>query len=197
VTRARGSELLNTVEYVRQRFGEPAHERVLATLPADARTAFDHPTREADWQPLEYLVAYMLAAREQLAAGEGGFYREIGRHAGRSARTGGFQVMLGTIDDAVRTARYLWRSFFDTGRLEIVTAGPEGIVARVLEFACPSPVVCDRITGWTETSLDPDGALGLHTVEVACVHEGAPYCEYRTTWGLPTTAPPGEPQEPE
>jgi len=196
VPRVRGSELLNTAEFVRQRFGETAHERVLATLGTEARAAFDYTTRDADWQPLEYLVAYMLAARDQLAAGDEGFFREIGRHAGRCARTGGFQVMLGSIDDAVRTARYLWRSFFDAGRLEIVAAGPEGIVARVFDFPCPSPIVCERITGWTETSLDPDGALGLHTVETACVHRGAPHCEYRTTWGPTTAAPPRQQPNP-
>lgn len=190
--RVRGSELLNTAEFVRQHYGERAHERVLARLAPEAHAAFAHMTRDAEWQPLELLVAYMLAARQELAVGDDGFFREIGRHAGRCARAGGFQVMLGTIDDAVRTARYLWRSFFDTGRLEIMEAGPAGLVARVIDFPCPSRAVCQRITGFTETSLDPDGALGLRTVEVACVHEGAPYCEYRTTWGAPAPAASGE-----
>jgi hypothetical protein len=123
----RGTLNLNTVDFVCERYGPQAHERVLRSLPSRPAATFLGPVSEASWQPLEDLVAYMERARGILAPGEPGFYRRIGFFAGqRDRQTRAFSFMLADVNTAARMASVLWRSYFDAGRLGLRRRTREG-----------------------------------------------------------------------
>ena len=85
--RVRGITVLNTIRFVRERYGADAHDRVVATLPAERCGTFTGPLRDASWKSLEDVVAMYERARE-----EGLKVARI--HSGDPALWGGTQEQL-------------------------------------------------------------------------------------------------------
>lgn len=178
----RGTAVLHSMQFIKERYGAAAHERILNALPLPQRTAFLGIVREASWKPVEGVVAYIEKARDLLAPGDPGFYKEVGRHAGRVTRATGFKAMLQDPEVSVRQATMLWHAFYDTGRLEIVTHGRTSLVARIHAFPAPSRTWCERVTGFWEGALLAYGAPAATAEERACIFLGSPYCEVHVAW---------------
>jgi hypothetical protein len=179
---ARGSVLLNTIDFVRTRYGPGAHARVLAALPAATAAALAAEPRATGWRPLQEVVAYMEAAQALFAPGDAGFFREIGRFAGKADRDWrGVKPMLSDLPTAARMASVLWRTLFDEGEAEVLELGDAGAVLRIQGFLC-RPSLCDRFSGSLEGLLAP--ILGPISVERRCLDdlEGTTCCEYRLEW---------------
>lgn len=176
----RGSFLLASIRFVRERYGPQAHERVLQALPVAARAAIETELREAAWKPLEHALAYMQAARELLAPGDGQFFREMGRSAGRAGRESGFGVMVTDPDRTVRMFAVFSRAIVDFGRVEVVEHGAHDFRARFHGFP-PVPALCERRVGAYEELLHSPGTA-VSVVETACTTAGSPYCELHVRW---------------
>jgi hypothetical protein len=171
------------VRFVREKYGPAAHERVLQALPERHWGTFHGPVREASWEPIADLVAYMEAARRLLAPGDGDFYKQLGLFAGRQTRNTGFAALLGDDPEAASgRAQVLWRAYYDEGRLEIVEKGDGFLTARIHDFPAAHPALCKRISGFWEGCFDAEGRPPTHVEERACATQGAPYCEMRVTW---------------
>ncbi len=181
MARVRGRLVMNAVDYVVQRFGREAHERVVAALPQDHWGPFVGPLHETSWEPAADVVAYLETARRLLAHGEAGFFREAGRHAGRVEREiQGYAPMVKDPVTAMRLAPKVWSSFYDEGRAEVTEVGPHEALVRILDFAI-SPVFCERTCGaWEALASTPE--LRAAVSETQCVHKGAPGCEFRVVW---------------
>jgi hypothetical protein len=177
----RGTLVLNTVEFIRETYGAPALPEVLRALPAKNAATFRSDLREASWEPLADLLAYMEAAKALLAPRDAEFFRAMGRFAGRRDREErAFGFMLGDLETATRMARTLWRSVFDQGSLEVVERSAHAAVLRVRDFPTTA-ALCQRVAGSLEGQLS-SAALDIAVKERACVLDGAPYCEFGLTW---------------
>jgi hypothetical protein len=182
-SRIRGSALLNTARYVRETFGAPAHDRVVGLLPAAQAAPFLSQTaREGSWEPIESVVAYLVTARTLLAPEDPAFWRAAGRWAGRAAGTDSFRALLGNDPlDSVRRAAFMWRHFYEDGRLDILSAAPGEIVMRLSGFRPPHRAWCERSLGFLEGCVE---ALVSRprAEERACALQGAAGCEFRLSW---------------
>jgi hypothetical protein len=126
-------------------------------------------------------VAYLDAARRLLAPGDDGFYRNLGRYAGRTERRAqGYEPMVRDPATAVRMGPAVWSSFYDSGRLEVEIVSPLEARARVLDFAV-SPVLCERSCGAWEGLLSSE-TLRATAAETRCVHRGSAFCEIHVRW---------------
>src|SRR5439155_1791234 len=142
-------------------------------LPAP-RTSLSAAT-EISWTPLTDLVAYMETAKAVLAPGDRDFYRKMGFYGGTHARALPVGIALSEPTKALRLYRILWRSFVDTGDLEVVDACPEGVIVRIHDFPSAAPF-CQRFLGSVEGLLSV-AAMPVRVEEQACTCRGAPYCE--------------------
>jgi len=179
----RGAAVLNTLRFVREQYGADAHDRVLQQVPPEHRGTFLGTVREASWEPVADLVAYMEAAQRVLAPDETGFFRRLGVFTGQHTRSTAFAALLG--DDpatASRRAQMLWRSFYDAGRLEIAEKGEGWLVAHIVDFPDTRRSLCQRITGFWEGCFDEGGKRATRVVEERCALDGAPFCVMRVTW---------------
>jgi hypothetical protein len=183
VAQIRGAAVLNTLRFVREQYGPGAHERVLQQLPREHWGTFLGTLREASWEPVADLVAYMEAAQRVLAPDDAGFFKRLGVFTGQHTRSSAFAALLG--DDpatAGQRAQMLWRSFYDAGRLEIVEKGEGWLVARILDFPDTRRSLCQRITGFWEGCFDEGGKRETRVVEERCALDGGPCCVMRVTW---------------
>ncbi len=181
--RVRGQTVLNTVRFVKDRHGADAHDRVLATLPAEVAGTFLAPLRDAAWKPISHAVAYMEAAQRLLAPGDPAWHKELGRFSGRQTGASGFRFLLGSSPaQALTRSAFIWRFLYDAGRVEVALAGPLEIVLRIHDFHPGSRVWCQRIEGFLEAGLGLTKAIEPRVSETACVFEGAAFCEMRGSW---------------
>jgi hypothetical protein len=177
----RGTLLRNTMGFLRETYGPGAHASVLRALPHDLAAVFRLPVREASWEPLDALVAYIETAKRTFAPDDPDFYRRMGSYAGRSDREArAMGVMVRDLDTATKMAGVLWRSFFSEGRLEVAERTPGGAVLRILDFPAHR-ALCERIAGSLEGLLG-GAAAKLSVAKDSCLLDGDPCCEYRLEW---------------
>lgn len=187
--KVRGSLILDAASFVREHYGPEAHARVLAALPSSHASVFGAGLREGAWEPLASLTTYMEAANDLLDRDATDFHRRLGYFAGRRSAEGAVKVMVGGMKTATKMANVLWRSYFDTGSVE-VEARPGAGVFRVRDFPA-SRVLCRRLLGALEGLLS-QAAEDMHVEERTCVLDGAPFCEFGLTWRDPLSAVPRE-----
>jgi hypothetical protein len=177
----RGIAIIGTVQFIKDEFGPEAHDRVLQALPEASRATFASPLRDAVWKPIADLAAYAGTARQLLAPTDERFYSRLGFRAGRIERDqGGFHPMVADAPTAIRLAAVIWRSLYDAGRMELVADGDTRAVARIYDF--PTSIAlcqanCAALSGLLGSDERP-----VTTEQVACVLDGAPFCEYSISW---------------
>ena len=161
----RGTFVLNTFDFVCERYSAAAHAMVLQMLPASGTSV-----REGFWTPLEDLVAYMETAKAVLAPGDRDFYRKMGFYGGSHVRALPVGIALSEQMRALRLYRMLWRTFFDAGDLEVIEACPEGAILRIRDFPS-APSFCQRLIGSVEGLLR--GAPSFAVIQ--CHRSGSGY----------------------
>jgi len=184
----RGVAVLNAIRFVTEIYGAPRHDQVVAALPAPRHGTFVGAIREASWKPLEDFVAYMETAKSQLGPHEPDFYRRLGRFAGHLERARS-NVGLMVVDPgtALRMGPLVWRSFHDSGRLEVEVLGPHEGIARVFDYPA-SRAMCERRCGAWEGLLSSE-ELPASVEETACMLDGHGCCETHVIWGTGLSAP--------
>ena len=177
----RGVAVLNAMRFVREAYGPDRHDAVVAALPPAHQATFLAQVREAAWEPLADFVAYLEVAERLLAPEDPGFFRELGRFAGRLEReASNFGVMVADPVTAIRMGPTVWRSFHDCGRLEVEVLGPREGLARLFDFPA-SRALCERRCGAWETLVStPD--MRAEVSELRCQLDGHPVCETRVVW---------------
>ncbi len=166
---------------MREGYGPQAHAEVLARLPPALSAHYRSQIREASWQSIEDLVAYMEAAKGLLAPDESGFYRRLGRFAGEhDRRQRAVSVMVQDIHTATVMAQTVFRTFFDVGRLEVAGIDAGGAVLRFHDFPM-TETWCQRTQGAIEGLVSND-AVAVRVTAGDCVARGAAWCEYRLSF---------------
>jgi len=164
----RGTFVLNTFDFVSERYSPAAHTTVLQMLPA-LRTSLS-AVRENSWTPLEDLVAYLETTKAMLAPGDPDFYRKMGFYGGRHVRSLPVGIAVSEQMRALRLYGMLWRTFFDAGDLEAIEACPEGAILRIRDFPS-APSFCQRLIGSVDGLLR--GAPSFAVIQ--CHRSGSGY----------------------
>jgi hypothetical protein len=180
VARVRGTSLIDAQAFVRDKYGPEAVARVRKGLPAKTRPVFQHAIREVGWYPLESLTAYLVTARTLLDPDAHEFYRAQGYYAARRQKAGALKSMVSTLELRMRLVRTIWRMFYDVGRVEVVGATEDNVVARIVGFPTTAEL-CERFRGiWEGMSSTEDRQATAQ--ETKCVLRGDPYCELKLTY---------------
>ncbi len=182
----RASAFLNSARFMRETYGENAHDKVLKKMGAARSPSFHGPLRDSAWKPIAELVDYLETARTLYGADNPDFFRAFGIDAGRQTEKSGFRFLLGRDPlAAARRSAFMWRFFYDSGRVEVVRMEDGDIVFRIHDFAPPSRVWCERIEGFIEGCLLTVGLADPHVREGTCRLRGEPCCEMHLRWAEP------------
>jgi hypothetical protein len=177
MSRVRGTLVLNSFAFVRKTHGPRAHARILRSLGHEEAAVLGGAIREAAWVPIDPLLLYIEKAKELYAPDEEGYYRRMGRFAGKSDREArAMGVMVRDLATAAQMAAVVWKQFFDKGDLEVAERTESGARLRIRGFPA-HPVLCERIVGSLEGLLAA-AAPALIVEKAGCLLEGDPACEY-------------------
>ena len=181
MVRVRGIAFIGAMQFVKEEFGPEAHDRVLEALPEANRATFAAPLRDAIWRPVDDLAAYAGTARRLLSPEDPRFYERLGFRCGRVEREqGGFHPMVVDAPTSIRLASVIWRSLYDAGRMELIADAGSRALARIHDFPT-SPALCMANCAALSGLLGSDESP-VRTGQLACVLEGAAWCEYSVEW---------------
>lgn len=178
--RVRASLLLNTISYVREVYGDEAHERVMGGLASELHAEIGS-LREAGWVDVADLMTYSQRAADLLAQGDPELHRRAGFYSGQRQRAeGGFKPMLAEQSTAIKMASVYWHALFDTGSAEIVERLTDSVLLEIRDFPTTREL-CLRIVGGLEGALH-NGHLPARVSEETCSLDGHPHCVMRIVW---------------
>lgn len=180
----KGTAVLATMKFVRERFGEADHKRVLGALPPEHAATLDGAIINSAQLPLDSLIAYIGKADELLSRKDFDVCAEAGRYSAYEALATVFKLFMKISSPLgmVRRAAGMWRHFNSSGDLEVARAEPGRIVLHLKGFARPGGVYCRRLVGYFQRVVEVTGGKEVVVRHQHCVADGAAVCEFDVTW---------------
>ena len=184
MAKVKGTALLSSFRYVRERFGEGPLARVIEALPEGDRTAFGQGILASSWYGLDALLRFMQEAERQLRAQEPDVLRKMGRASCEYGLTGVYKIFfkVGSPEYVVSRGAHVYSSYYDTGELRIVEVGSGRAVVELVGFEGGNRQFCERFFGWMQRTLELAGAKNLRTAHSTCVHRGDSICRFEGNW---------------
>jgi hypothetical protein len=190
---ARGAALLGRADFVKERYGVRAWERVQRRLDPAMQQAFSKGINPQGEYPSEMLGALTAAIKNELAGGSDEILREMTAFRARfDVLPGGALAQHFRLGDPGYTMRRmdlcLRHNWGEGVIVRTIELGPNHIRQEV-DMGCKQPR--ERCTynhvGWMEGVIVAAGGVP-HIRKTRCMHDGAHFCEYDIAWEMPAKA---------
>ena len=183
MAQVKGTAVVASVRYVRERFGDEALARVLERLPAEESRVLGGGILASAWYPMPLFLDFMQEVERQLAAQEPQVIRRMGRASAEYGITGVYKIFfkLGSPEFIIGRAARVFGSYYDTGEIVVVESRAGRAVLDLGGFA-GAPQFCERILGWMEKTVEMAGAKKLRSDHPHCVHRGDASCRFVGDW---------------
>jgi hypothetical protein len=160
VAKVRGTSILGTLAFVRERFGEEAAGRVFAGLAEDHRAALRDAAGGGvalhGWYDTGLLVELTSRIDRELGKGDLALARDMGSHVAFQDVNRFFKwlMRLGGPGILFSRAGAVWNNYYDDGRYVCEHVGDGRASIRIEGSSSAGPVVCKRMEGWIERALE-------------------------------------------
>jgi predicted hydrocarbon binding protein len=180
--RVKGAMVRAHLQFVRDRFGEPALAETLKALPP-AVAAEVHGLLPSTWCAFESLISLDRTIARTAHRDERDLVRELGRYSA--------QINLSTIyrafhrDDIhefFRNSAMLHRQFQDFGDCVYENVGKTLGRISIRNAVCYSPAYCGSEIGYLEQVLATHGATSATVTEASCQCLGDDVCTFELRW---------------
>jgi predicted hydrocarbon binding protein len=180
--KVKGAMVRAHLQFVRDRFGEPALAATLKELPASV-AAEVQGLLSSTWCSFESLIVLDRTIARVVGRDERELMRELGRHSA--------QVNLSTIyrafhrDDIhefFRNSAMLHRQFQDFGDCEYELVGKTHCRITIRNAVSYSSVYCSSETGYLEQVIATHGGTAPSVTESACQCMGDDRCTFELRW---------------
>ena len=186
---SRGAALIGRVNFVKERYGNAAWEKVLGQMDASAQSIFKRGIEPNGEYPPEVLGNLTNTIRKELAGGSDEILREM------TAFRAKFDVLPG--GELAQHFR-MGDPGFTIRRMDLCLRHNwgEGVIVRNFELGAnhirqevdmgrkQSRERCTyNHVGWMEGVIITAGGIP-HIKKTKCMHDGAPYCEYDISWEM-------------
>lgn len=186
---SRGSALIGRLDFVREKYGAPALERVINRLPSEVQRLLRGTIDPEGEYPPEILGLLTNAIKEELAGGKDDILREMTRYRAKY-----------DIQPGAALAKYFKPG--DPGyiirRMDLCLRHNwgDGVVVRIFDLAenhvrmevdmgkkQPRERCTYNHVGWMEGVIEAAGGIP-YIKKTRCMYNGDPYCEYDVRWEM-------------
>ncbi|HEY8039749.1 MAG TPA: hypothetical protein VIF15_08155 [Polyangiaceae bacterium] len=177
--------LLNAARWVRDKHGDEALERVLASCSPAVRERCTSAIA-INWHPLEELVEFLTVADGALGEGDGKLAEAAGAAAARlNLRHMALRLafFLARPEFLMRRVAGVWKQYNDEGQMLVQEFADGRMVAELVGTRSPSWVFCCSVTGWLHEAGAATGMKELVTKHDECRARGGGKCTWALTWG--------------
>jgi uncharacterized protein (TIGR02265 family) len=178
----KGAAIQSRLEFVRDRGGEPAVQRVLARLSEDDRKACAH-VMPGMWYPFDLNDRLDEAIAAETGIGDGVFLLMGEKSAVHNLGA----VHRAFIDQRdphglLRRSAQIYQTYYDIGHRTYERLGDKKAKLTTWESATMSKHDCLTVVGWHRKAIEMCGGSKVRVTETKCRAEGAEVCEYICEW---------------
>jgi predicted hydrocarbon binding protein len=181
----KGIAIKARVAYIQARFGEEGLARVMEALSPEHRSYLRDDVIVSSWYPFALFEDIMACAERIFGKNDGALCREAGAASCRL----GFETVynkFATASDIPKAianfTTILWKSYYDTGRLEVRSPSPGYVEVELCDFKVPHRTLCYALVGFFETALKIWGASHVLVAHPSCHEKGAKNCIFAVSW---------------
>lgn len=180
----KGNVLLSRIAFVKEEFGEPVWQQVLAHLGAEDRTTLDGFVTPAGWYPFEMEKRLTDAIIQIVGKGDIRIFERMGVTSAKKNLTTVHKHFIepGNPQGFLAKASLIYRFYYDQGYREYQSTGPTSGVLTTHDAETRSQADCHTVIGWYREALGMCGAKDVHIVEECCRAKGSDVCRYRVDW---------------
>jgi uncharacterized protein (TIGR02265 family) len=180
--RVKGGVTKSRLEFVRDRGGEPAVEKVLARLSESDREVCAH-VLTAMWYPFALNSRLDEAIAAEMGIGEEIFLL-IGEKSASHNLSAAHRAFIVDRDPhgLLRRASQIYQMYYDTGRRTYEKLGPTKAQLTTWESQTYSKHDCLTVIGWHRKAIEMCGGTNVRVTETKCRANGADSCEYLCEW---------------
>jgi len=181
MAQVKGIAILGLVKYVKKNLKDKGIEDFLGMLEdEDDRVIFQKRLLPTEWYPYKTFVNLLTLADKYFGKGDMSFAREQGRLNADADLAGVYKafVKVGPTKFFVKRVMNIWKSYYDSGNLELIDVGEKKWHIRFSDFPEVKRIHCRNIEGWIERFLELCGAKGVKVNESQCRTKGAPFCQF-------------------
>ncbi len=155
--RVKGTSILATEKFIRNKFGEQGYGRFLEALPPGSKDLYSttvlspkwYPIDEAFYIPMETAGRLFFQGKSEQAA------REMGRFSAQDGLRGIYQAFarLASVDYMLKKTANIFATYYRPGKMEVAQRGDRLVVIRMTDIVQPQVLLEERISGWLEGAL--------------------------------------------
>ncbi len=182
----KGSTFIPRLKYIRDHDSGGVWDRVMGRLDKRLVEVIDRGILLNQWYPLPDYLNLSRAIDQVLGHGDLKLLWELGRVSAEEALHGIYKIFykVGSPEFIIKMASTVWRQYYDSGKLEVVTEKAERgkrIRLIVLEME-PSQELWLSVGGWVQRTLELSGGKNVQVVIASDRLKTHASCEYIATW---------------
>ncbi|MCI4398120.1 MAG: hypothetical protein JHC34_04695 [Acidobacteria bacterium] len=185
MARVKGTVIASTLAFLNEKLGKDGTGRLIEGLGAERSALLKGPVLQGNWYPVDLLIKLVTAAEGKVAVPGGRTLAwELGRYSADTGLKGIYKVFfkMADISFILKRAPGVWASYYDSGMMQVLVAEPNKAIMRIAGFDQPSAILCDRVLGWMERTVEMSGGKRVVMSHPACAARGDDFCEYRGEW---------------
>ena len=183
-TQVKGTAVLASIRFVKEKFGEEGIAKVRARLEPEDQERMDSTILASAWYPVSFLLAVMKGAKAEFGTQMPDVITQMGRASADYAHTTVYKLVfkVGSPQWIISKASVIFSSYYDRGQMVVTESGPGFANVELRDFGEPAPEFCERIAGWIVRTWELSGAKSVKLVHDKCVSKGAKACRFEGSW---------------
>jgi len=180
----KGSALTSTRKFVSAKYGDLGWDRVLSALPEGDRELLSKRVLVSNWYPFSSFINLLSTADKLLGTGDMALCTDMGRFSAENDLSSIYMVFNKEANPhlIISRAASIWKTYYDSGSMEIGERGDNSVAVRIVDFAEPAKPHCRRVQGWIEMALSLAGGVEPKVAETKCRCAGDEFCEFICSW---------------
>ena len=182
--KVKGSALRSSMNFLRENYPAPTVELILKGLPEEDRKILALPILASSWYPIEVLSRLARAMEKETPGDPEDLFTRLGKQSCEDGLNTIYKIFfkVGTPSFIIKRVAQVWSNYYDEGRMTILSSTSNTVHVRLDERPMPDAAMCTRITGWMIRAIELSGGRRISLDHTACVHRGAPHCEWKADW---------------
>jgi uncharacterized protein (TIGR02265 family) len=181
----KGGVLLSRLDFVRERSGPEALQKIIDSMPPDDRKILTGLILPSSWYPFDMSARLEDAIAQALSPGDPkAIFLAFGR-ASADANLQAHHAVFVRKDEPqhlLSCAPQIYGLYYHTGRRTYDKTGPNSAVLRTYDAEQFSANDCLTVVGWHKRAIELCGGKDVKVTETQCRTNGAPCCEYKCEW---------------
>jgi hypothetical protein len=177
----KGTSLIATERFIKERFGTAGFEKFKAALSPEARALFGAPVLAPNWYPADpgFFEPMEKLCRE-FYGGDARGARELGRFSAVDGLRGVYKIFvrMASVDYILKKTANIFASYYRPGKLEVAQVAGRRITLRMSDIARAHPLFEERVCGWLEGALQVCGQENYKVIVGKSMARGEQWTEF-------------------